>query len=55
MTCIESRPSKKKLGEYLFFIELDGLKEEYHISMALEELMSHVDFIKILGSYSKYE
>ena len=51
LTYIDSRPSKKKMGEYLFFMELDGLKNEERIKNALEELNEHVDFIKILGSF----
>ena len=51
LTYIDSRPSKKKMGEYLFFMELDGLKDEERIKNALEELNEHVDFIKILGSF----
>ena len=55
LTCIDSRPSKKKLGEYLFFMELDGLKDNYRIEIALEELMKYVAYIKILGSFSSFE
>jgi prephenate dehydratase len=55
MSCIESRPSKKKLGEYIFFIELDGLKDEYGMSLALEEIMAYADFVKILGSFQEYK
>ena len=51
LTYIDSRPSKKKMGEYLFFMELDGLKDELRIKTAIEELMEYVDFIKILGSF----
>lgn len=55
LTYIDSRPSKRKLGEYLFFMELDGFEQDYKIKMALEELMSYVDFIKVLGSFCIYE
>ena len=51
ITCIDSRPSRKKLGEYVFFMELDGLKDDYRIKIAFEELMVVADFIKILGSF----
>ena len=51
LTCIDSRPSRKKLGEYLFFMELDGLKDDYRIKIAMDELMTYVDYIKILGSF----
>lgn len=55
LTYIDSRPSKKKMGEYLFFMELDGLKEEERIKVALDELQTYVDFIRVLGSFGIYE
>ncbi|MCD7779352.1 MAG: prephenate dehydratase [Candidatus Gastranaerophilales bacterium] len=51
LTYLDSRPSKKKLGEYLFFMELDGMREDFRIRTALEELMIYVDFIRVLGSF----
>ena len=54
ITCIDSRPSRKKLGEYVFFMELDGIQTDYKLQIALEELMVFVDFIKILGSFKAY-
>ncbi len=54
LTYIDSRPSKKKLGEYLFFMELDGQKDDFRIRTALEELMIYVDFIRVLGSFKTY-
>ncbi len=55
LTYIDSRPSKRKLGEYLFFMELDGFETEYKINSALEELKLYVDFLKVLGSFCIYE
>lgn len=54
LTYIDSRPSKKKLGEYLFFIEIDGLLQDKNVKKAMNELISYVDFLKILGSYRVY-
>lgn len=54
MTYIDSRPSKKKLGEYVFFIEIDGYDNEEKIKQALKEIKSFVNFIKILGSYQVF-
>ncbi len=51
LSYIDSRPSKKKLGEYMFFMELDGLKEESRIKTALKELNLYVNFIRVLGSF----
>lgn len=54
LTYIDSRPSKRKLGEYLFFMELDGFEEDTKIKNALFALSNYVDFIKVLGSFCIY-
>ena len=52
LTDIDSRPSKKKLGEYIFFMELDGLETDERIQSALKELTDYVRFIRVLGSFT---
>lgn len=51
MTQIESRPSKKSLGNYTFFIEIDGHFQEDVIIKALFEVIQHTQMFKHLGSY----
>jgi prephenate dehydratase len=51
MTTIHSRPSKTKLGEYIFFIDIEGHQEDPRIKIALDILKNKVSFLKILGSY----
>ena len=51
MTRLESRPSRKGLWEYVFFIDIEGHQENENIAKALEELRSKATFLKILGSY----
>ena len=53
MTRIESRPSKKKKWEYVFFIDLEGHVDEPHISKALRKLKNNSSLFKILGAYPK--
>lgn len=53
MTKIESRPSKKALGDYLFFIDLEGHREDAKIKEALDALKPNLGMMKILGSYPK--
>tara|TARA_B100001057_G_scaffold500258_2_gene614343 strand:+ start:4692 stop:5546 length:855 start_codon:yes stop_codon:yes gene_type:complete len=53
MTRIESRPSKKKKWEYVFFIDLEGHANEPHISKALLKLKNNSSLFKILGAYPK--
>lgn len=55
MTKIESRPSKRKVWEYFFFIDIDGHVEDKRISKALGLLADHCNFVKILGSYPNNE
>ncbi len=51
LTKIESRPSKKALGDYLFFIDFEGHVEEPDVVEALQEASEMVDRLKVLGSY----
>jgi chorismate mutase/prephenate dehydratase len=53
MTKIESRPSRKKNWEYLFFVDLDGNTTQKNILSALKELQEHCKDFKNLGSYSR--
>lgn len=55
LTYIDSRPSKKKLGEYLFFMELDCIETDEKVKAALNELSEFVNFMKILGSFKIYK
>jgi chorismate mutase/prephenate dehydratase len=51
LTKIESRPSKKKVWDYYFFVDLQGHKDNPCVRKALEELEQKCKFLKILGSY----
>lgn len=48
---IESRPTKRSLGEYLFFIDLDGSLSDPDLQAALDDLQTHTEILKILGNY----
>ena len=48
---IESRPSKRSLGEYVFFIDLEGNFQDPQIEEALAELSNCTESIKIFGNY----
>ncbi|MCD8024138.1 MAG: prephenate dehydratase [Candidatus Gastranaerophilales bacterium] len=47
---LESRPSKKKLGEYIFYADIDRGFE--NIKDTLEEIKVNCTFTRLLGSYS---
>ncbi|MBI2095299.1 MAG: prephenate dehydratase [Candidatus Omnitrophica bacterium] len=53
LTKIESRPSKKKVWSYFFFVDFEGHVKEPRISSALKNLEKHCTFFKLLGSYPK--
>ncbi|MDA0831323.1 MAG: prephenate dehydratase [Proteobacteria bacterium] len=53
MTRFESRPSGLGLWEYMFFIDLEGHKDDEVMQAALSEIQSKSGFFKILGSYPK--
>ena len=48
---IESRPSKKKVWEYYFFIDFEGYIEDEKIKKAVKGLEKHCKLLKVLGSY----
>ncbi len=53
LTKIESRPSKKRVWEYVFYVDFEGHASEPRIQRALEALKDECIFLKVLGSYPK--
>lgn len=51
MSRLESRPSRAALWEYLFFVDIEGHREDDAVAAALSELAGKAAFLKILGSY----
>ncbi len=51
LTKIESRPSKRALGDYMFYIDCEGHLEEAEIQEALEGVEKKATMLKILGTY----
>ncbi len=51
LTKIESRPSKQKAWEYYFFVDFIGHAKEEKVKTALDKLINHCNFVKVLGSY----
>ena len=54
LTKIESRPSKKGLGKYLFFVDFYGHKDDEVIKNILNEIENNTYFFKVLGSYPEF-
>ncbi len=51
LTKIESRPSKRKAWEYLFFIDVEGHETEPRVKRALKALERSTSVLRVLGSY----
>lgn len=53
MVHIESRPSRQGLWDYVFFIDIEGHKDDPGVAKAFQVLRNNVKLLKILGSYPK--
>jgi chorismate mutase/prephenate dehydratase len=56
MSKFESRPARGFGGsrwEYVFFIDLEGHRQDAAVGRALDDLRGQVGFLKVLGSYPK--
>lgn len=51
---IESRPSKEKLGTYIFLIDVDGHASEPKLAEAVKEVGEICSFLRVLGSYPRH-
>lgn len=51
MTRIESRPSRRKKWDYVFFIDVEGHVDAEPLRSALDQLKQHASLFKVLGSY----
>lgn len=51
MSRIESRPSRKEMWAYVFFIDLQGHQDDDNMQALLKELREAAIFFKVLGSY----
>ncbi len=49
---IESRPTKRSLGEYLFYLDIEADVNAQMMKSALGELQNYTEILKIFGSYS---
>ena len=55
LTKIESRPTRKQLGRYYFFIDIEGHAENLDMKDVLKEMVRLTSKVKILGSYPKVD
>jgi chorismate mutase/prephenate dehydratase len=53
MTRIESRPSRQAMWEYMFYIDVDGHRDDAAVAAALAALEDKAFSVKVLGSYPR--
>jgi prephenate dehydratase len=51
LTRIESRPLRRGLGRYMFFLATEGSRAEERVGDAIEALRGHAETVRLLGSY----
>jgi prephenate dehydratase len=52
LTKIESRPRRRELGSYMFFVDLAGSAAEPRVAEAIERLRRTCEQVLVLGSYA---
>lgn len=50
---LESRPSRQRPWEYVFYLDFEGHREDVRVRRALADLAGHTLFCKVLGSFDK--
>jgi prephenate dehydratase len=55
LTKLESRPTKERLGEYCFFIDIEGHVDEPNVGHAIAGLRTKILDVKVMGSYPRAE
>lgn len=53
LTKIQSRPTRKQLGSYCFFLDLEGHQADREVADALKFLGMRLRKVKVLGSYPR--
>jgi chorismate mutase/prephenate dehydratase len=51
MTKLESRPSHAGLWEYVFFVDIEGHRNDSKVAQTLKRIEEKASFLKVLGSY----
>jgi chorismate mutase/prephenate dehydratase len=51
LTRIESRPSRRRKWDYVFFFDVEGHASDKHVARALQQLKRRASLFRVLGSY----
>ncbi|HEU5381422.1 MAG TPA: prephenate dehydratase [Ktedonobacteraceae bacterium] len=50
---LESRPSRQRVWEYVFYLDFEGHRDDPPVRKALADLAEHTTFCKVLGSFAR--
>lgn len=53
LTKIESRPSRRRAWDYVFFVDLEGHPDDPHVQIALRELAHECVDVRVLGAWPR--
>ncbi len=53
MSRVESRPSRREAWEYVFFVDVEGHRDDENVAAALEEIRQRASLFRVLGSYPR--
>jgi chorismate mutase/prephenate dehydratase len=53
LTRIESRPSRRGMWDYVYFIDFEGHEQDERAQRALAQLQDQATMLKVLGSYPR--
>jgi prephenate dehydratase len=51
LTKIESRPRRRRLGHYLFLVDMQGAATDTRSAEAIDGLRKHCEEVRVLGTY----
>ena len=55
LTRIESRPTRRQLGTYVFSVDVQGHQSDENVAQALEEMEMNTSWVNVLGSYARWK
>ena len=55
LTRIESRPTRRQLGTYVFSVDVQGHQSDENVAQALAEMEMNTSWVNVLGSYARWK
>ena len=55
LTRIESRPTRRQLGTYVFSVDVQGHQSDENVAQALGEMEMKTSWVNVLGSYARWK